>query len=213
MIWLNESRDSSRLCHLDLTVRFETLLKVTRASFRIFLRLWSLRWSELVEALCSLIVCLLVRSLQIDRRVTVDSHTIVLCVQWHLNRFFCLGLAQSRVHHVLVVVNEWHFALEPWVVVILTKLEDILMFGARGKTCTFACRAWKMERFRVLTQLIEVGPFAVASSVQGSEPTIVLWNVSVSSTAVIGVDNRLWVNMGKSISRPLPLSDKRSYKD
>ena len=149
------------------------------------------------------------RDLKIRRRVAVNPQTMVFSVESNLYCFFRFGLAESLIHHVLVIVNKRHFALESGVIVILTSLEVIRALGTWGHTASL----WlgKVVALRVMTQVVEVCSFAMTGTVQGSESTVVLGYVGISTTAIVSVDNWLGVDMGESFSGALSLDDKCSY--
>lgn len=208
MIWLNESRYISCFRNLNFAVSLVALLESGRASLRLNFSFSFFRWSHIEAWLC-LEVSLLVRDLKIRGRVAVNPQTVVFGVKSNLNCFFCFGLAESLIHHVLVIVNKRHFALEPGIIVILTTLEVIRPLWTWGHTASL----WLGEvvALRVMTQLVEVCSFSMTGTVQGSESTVVLGYVGISTTTIVSVDNWLGVDMSKSFSGALSLDDKCSY--
>lgn len=67
-------------------------------------------------------------------------------------------------------------------------------------------------RFGVLPQLVVVSAFAVASPVEWSEPTVVLRYVSVPTTTIVSVHNRLRMNMSQWVTGLLLLHNEVTYK-
>lgn len=112
---------------------------------------------------------------------------------------------------MLVVVNQTHLALKSWVVVVLTHLEVITATQVCSWSETLAIWLCNVIVSWVLSELIVEGSLAVASSVEWSESTIITRNISVTTSAIVGVDNWLGVDMGEWLSRPLFLNDEAAF--
>lgn len=112
---------------------------------------------------------------------------------------------------MLVVVNEAHLALEAGVVVVLRHLEVIAsaLVSSRGQALSGRLR--NVVVGGVVPQLVVEGSLPVAGTVQGSEATVVAAHVGVTTSAVVGVDDGLGVDVGQWLSWPLFLNDEVAF--
>ena len=118
-----------------------------------------------------------------------------------------LGLGETLVHHVLVVVHEAHFFTVLRVEVILAGIEIVFLFRESCGVRLFA----SLERSSgniILTQAAEESVLARRSAVLGSEATVVARDVSVPAAAVIRVDDGLRVNVGERLCGSFLLNNK-----
>ena len=64
-----------------------------------------------------------------------------------------------------------------------------------------------------MPQLVIEGALAVASSMQGSETTVVTTDVSVTATTIVNINDWLRVDVSQRLSCSLFLNDEITYKD
>ena len=114
---------------------------------------------------------------------------------------------------MLVAVHEAHLSLEAWVVVVLRSLEIVSTphFRTWGQALSGGLR--DVVICGVVPQLVKECSFAVASSVEGSETTIVATDVGITTTTVVSIDDRLGVNVSKGLSWPLFLNNEGTFSN
>ena len=143
---------------------------------------------------------LLVLELHLGRGVAEEAVSLLLGVNFDVDRLQVLWLAQALVEHHLVVVDQVHLTLEPRVVVVLCNLEvvDLFLLTRWGKTLARSLRnavtGW------VLPKLVVEGALAVASSMQRPEATIALGDVGIAACTVVGVHDWFGVDVGQWLS-------------
>ena len=156
---------------------------------------------------------LLVRDLKLGRRVSKHFDAVVGRCGFDWHGVLRLRSAQTVVQHVLVAVHQAHFSLEARVVVVLRRLEvvDASHLRARGQALSGGLS--HVVICGVAPQLVKESAFAVASSVERSEATVVAADVGVTTAAVVGVNDGLGVDVGERLSWPLFLNDEVTFSD
>ena len=149
--------------------------------------------------------------LQVGRRISEDLDALVTGRSLEVDCLLGLWTRQSLVHHVLVVVDEAHLTLISWVVVVLAQLEVVPTAHIGTGSQSLAAGLRNVVVGGVVAQLVVKGALGVTSAVEGSEAAIVLTDVGVTASAIVGVDDGLGVDVGEGFSRPLFLNDKSTF--
>ena len=107
-----------------------------------------------------------------------------------------LGLRQTGVEHVLVVLHEGSVAAELVVETILRVRQNVTLIchGSSVRRATVG-----LGNLVVFTQVGVEGALTMCRSVVSAKTTGGVANVGVATTTIVDVDNRLRVNVGKVV--------------
>ena len=120
-------------------------------------------------------------------------------------------VAQTIVHHALIVRNQTHFALELRVEVVLTPGESVTFFL---HSCTVALLfvSESIVYHIILSQGVVESAFSVSRVIHEAQAARVVGDVGVAATSVVHIHDGFGMDVGEGFSWPLVCCYERSYK-
>lgn len=120
----------------------------------------------------------------------VLNSCIRVLIEFTAHLFKCFWIAETLVHHALVVAYEAHFTLELRVEVVLAVRESVSLLLHSG-TVTLLAVTEPIVLHVVLPQAVVEGALSVSGMVHQPKATRIVRNVGVAATSIVNVDNRL----------------------
>ena len=159
----------------------------------------SLRLAELLED--TLVRLLLAK-------VGILVNLLVLIHEACIDLLESLGIAQSRVQHLLVVPDKGHLAREPLIPVVLRPgIHVVLLLKGRGVRLIPPS---VVVDLRVLPQVVVECSFLVRRLVYRLQATRAVRDIGIPAAAIIGVADGLGVDVGQWLGRSLSLDHERT---
>lgn len=142
-------------------------------------------------------------------RILHFSHRVL--IHFALKFFNFFWVAQTIVHHALIVRNQTHFALELRVEVVLTPGEGVTLLLHSG-TVALRFVSESIVFHIVLSQTVVERAFSMRRVIHEAQAARVVGDVGVAATSVVHVHDGFGVDVGEGFSWPLVCCDKSSYK-
>ena len=149
------------------------------------------------------------------RPIEASLHKFLFWVVWVFERStvftsFHLDLLWARkaiIQHQLVVFDHIHFPYELRVKVVLTSWKSV---GLLYKSWSVARTSFSETIISLIinSQVVVKRTFAVCWAVLNSQSTREVRNISITSTTVVDVDDRFWMNRWNTLRWPLFLNHK-----
>ena len=103
-------------------------------------------------------------------------------------------VAQTIVHHALIVGNQTHFALELCVEVVLTSGEGVTFF-LHGSTVALLFVSESIVFHIVLSQAVVESAFSMSRVIHEAKTARVIGDVGVAATSIVHVHDGLGVDV------------------
>ena len=128
-------------------------------------------------------------------------------IHFALKFSYFFGVAQTIIHHALIVRNKSHFALELRVEVVLTLGESVTLF-LHGCAVALLFVTEPIVFHVVLPQTVVERTFSVSGVIHETQTTRVVGDVGVTATAIVHVHDGFGVDVRQGFSWPFICVDK-----